>query len=1186
MNRAYRLIWSEAQQAFVAAAEFARARGKRGGAVLLLSAAFLAVPPGPVFAANLPQGGQIVAGTGSIAQSGNTLTVTQGSDKFAANWQSFSIGQGHTVQFVQPSSSAVAMNRVLGSDVSVIQGALKANGQVYLINPNGVLFTPTAQVNVGGLIASTQNLSSEDFLAGRLRFSGHSTAAIRNEGQITAAPGGTVALIAAKIENTGSIAAPQGNVLLGAGKAVTLDLGGPVKIQVEEGALEALIDQGGAIRADGGYVYLTAQAAGDLASAAINHTGITEAKTLATGEKGEIWLMGDMTQGQVNVAGTLDASAPTSGDGGFIETSAAKVKVADGAQVKAGHWLIDPTDYHIGGATPDITGATLSSNLATSDITIATSASGSGNGDIFVRDNVTWTSGHILTLSAHRNIEILATLDASGDAGGKVALKFGQGNASGIIDGKAATYSFGLTGSGFTGKINLQAGPNFSTQLGSDAPPVEYIVITALGNVESSNDGSLQGMRGNLSENYALGANINAGGTSTWDSDGPDVYYGFAPIGNQGTPFTGRFDGLGHTITNLTINRPDTDYVGLFGSADSAHIANVGLVGGSLAGHSEVGALVGYKQNGVIIQSYATGNVSGRDYDVGGLVGWNEGGTISQSYATGSVEGIDYVGGLVGWNDSGTISQSYATARVSGSRILGGLVAGNDSGNIIQSYATGNVSGTDNTVGGLVGYNWDGSIEQSYATGDVTGGNKVGGLVGRNYNNGTIEQSYATGSVTGSDSVGGLVGYKDNGSIIQSYATGAVTGMGPSPANLGGLVGSDNSGTISASFYAITDASGNTINNGGETDGAWSGNNHGINHTLANLKKESLFGESFWDIDDEGGTSRVWRIYDRDTLPLLRWALRPLTITSAVDGGKTYDGTTVTSLPAGLFAFSPSPHDASKLLLGGSLSGQKNADSYTARVYSTQNGYDLIDTRSVNYDIAPRPVTVTADAKSKTVGQSDPPLTYAIGCPTGLSTDCGLVTGETLAGSLSRDAGEAVGAYTIRQDTVTDANNPNYAIAFVGNNLTISAASSGGGSSSGGSGDTGTGTGTGTGGARTDTGTGGTGTGSTGTGVSSGTDTGTGTGTGSGTGSGTGAGGTGTGTGGASGSPGDTGSALRNAIAYVQSQGSRNPQSADPLEFSSGGMTIFAYLGDLPIRVVPPGIRLPEGILSEGEERR
>ncbi|RJX31606.1 MAG: filamentous hemagglutinin N-terminal domain-containing protein [Oxalobacter sp.] len=272
-------------------AERARTRKKRSGA-LLLSAALLA---NLAQAQQLPTGGQIVAGQGNIASAGSTMTVTQNTANMAVNWQSFSIAQGNTVNFVQPSASAVALNRVLGSDISVIQGALKANGKIFLINPNGVLFTPTAQVNVGSLVASTLNLYNADFMAGNYRFEGASSNAITNQGNITTANGGTVALIAARIVNTGKITAPQGKILMAAGSQVTLDLGGPVKIQIEEGALNAVIEQGGGVRADGGLVYLTAKAAGELATAVINHTGITEASSL-TEKGGMIVLEGDRIQ--------------------------------------------------------------------------------------------------------------------------------------------------------------------------------------------------------------------------------------------------------------------------------------------------------------------------------------------------------------------------------------------------------------------------------------------------------------------------------------------------------------------------------------------------------------------------------------------------------------------------------------------------------------------------------------------------------------------------------------------------------------------------------------------------------------------------------------------------------------------------------------------------------------------------
>jgi filamentous hemagglutinin family protein len=189
---------------------------------LAVSSAFLAAPNTHAAAPTLPAGAQTVSGAATVSQSGTTLTVTQTSAKAATNWQSFNIGAGHTVNFVQPSASAVSLNRVIGSDVSVIQGALNANGHVFLLNPNGVLFTQSAQVNVGGIVASTLRMNTEDFMAGRYTFEGAGSGTIVNQGNITAAKGGFVGLIAAKVTNTGSIVAPEGSVVAGAGNRVTL----------------------------------------------------------------------------------------------------------------------------------------------------------------------------------------------------------------------------------------------------------------------------------------------------------------------------------------------------------------------------------------------------------------------------------------------------------------------------------------------------------------------------------------------------------------------------------------------------------------------------------------------------------------------------------------------------------------------------------------------------------------------------------------------------------------------------------------------------------------------------------------------------------------------------------------------------------------------------------------------------
>ncbi|MGL6160663.1 YDG domain-containing protein, partial [Microbulbifer sp.] len=700
MNRIYKVLWSTSRNTWIAAGELAKAQGKSRGAVsstsspsaprvgTLLLAAGLSVPAAPALA-ELPGSGTISAGSGSISSDGTDMLVTQSSDRMSVNWLSFSIGKDNSVTFEQPSASSIALNRVTGSDVSSIQGALSANGRVFLINPNGVLFNPTAQVNVGGLVASTLELSDEDFLAGRHTFEGDSTAAVINEGAIRAAQGGAVALVAARIVNEGSIEAPGGTVAMGSGSRVTLDLGGPVKLRVEKGALNGLIEQGGAIEAGGGQVYLTAKAAGELASSVINHTGVTEARTLASGENGEIVLLGDMDNGEVNVAGTLDASAPEGGDGGFIETSAARVKVADGTAITTlaadgatGTWLIDPNDYTIAESGGDISGDTLSSQLDSNNVTIQ-SADGAtdGNGDIFVNHSVSW-SANTLTLSADRNIEINAEMNASNAAG--LALEYNQADGGGDYFVNAP--------------VNLASTGSFSTKDGSAGGAVQYTIITSLGAQGSDTGADLQGMNGDLSGNYVLGADIDAGETAGWNSGA-----GFDPVGAFNNEFMGRFDGLGHTISDLTINRPDASRVGLFRSTTGATLRNVGLVGGSVTGDDYVGGLVGHNNSSTISNVYATGSVSGDD-DVGGLVGDNDSSTISNAYATVNVTGSTHVGGLVGDNDSSTISNAYATGSVSGTGDIGGLVGYSDSSTISNAYATGRVSG-DFAVGGLVGAN-------------------------------------------------------------------------------------------------------------------------------------------------------------------------------------------------------------------------------------------------------------------------------------------------------------------------------------------------------------------------------------------------------------------------------------------------------------------------------------------------
>ena len=282
---------------------------------------------------------------------------------------------------------------------------------------------------------------------------------------------------------------------------------------------------------------------------------------------------------------------------------------------------------------------------------------------------------------------------------------------------------------------------------------------------------------------------------------------GWLPIGSYSNRnrFKAIFEGNGHTISNLMINRPNTDYVGLFGYIERGTINKVGLLDVDVQGDSYVGGLVGYSRDSNITNSYATGAVKG-DWSVGGLVGlvgYHSRGPITNSYATGAVTGTgNNVGGLVGYSYGGPITNSYATGAVEGNDRVGGLV-GNNFGPITNSYATGAVEGGDYYVGGLVG-NHDGDITNSYATGKVTGtGDFVGGLVG-DMDSGTITNSYATGAVKGDWSVGGLVGNHD-GDITNSYATGSVKGR----TRVGGLVG-DMDGPITNS-YATGAVEGNSV---------------------------------------------------------------------------------------------------------------------------------------------------------------------------------------------------------------------------------------------------------------------------------------------------------------------------------------------------------------------------------------
>ncbi|MFO7791581.1 MAG: GLUG motif-containing protein, partial [Candidatus Saliniplasma sp.] len=247
----------------------------------------------------------------------------------------------------------------------------------------------------------------------------------------------------------------------------------------------------------------------------------------------------------------------------------------------------------------------------------------------------------------------------------------------------------------------------------------------------------------NLGANYTLVDDIDD------TTDGYEEYVnttnGWDPIGD-GYLFYGSFDGQGHVVNDLWINRTTEDSVGLF-EGSGGKLENIGVVGANVTGNDYVGGLVGYN-SGTVNNSYFNVNVNGTGNYVGGLVGRNDG-TVKNSYFNGNVNGADSVGGLVGENYYSTVENSYATGNVSGFYYVGGFVGENYYGTVNNSYATGNVSGYQ-YVGGLVGYN-DNTVNNSYFNGNVNGTDSVGGLVGGNGIDGTVKNSYATGDVSGEE---------------------------------------------------------------------------------------------------------------------------------------------------------------------------------------------------------------------------------------------------------------------------------------------------------------------------------------------------------------------------------------------------------------------------------------------------
>ncbi|EHA0099187.1 filamentous hemagglutinin N-terminal domain-containing protein [Salmonella enterica] len=639
--------------------------------VALLTGLIAGLLPAMALAADLPTGGQIVGGQGSISTSGNQMTIHQQTQNMAANWHSFDIGKNNTVQFVQPNSSSVALNRVTGASGSQIMGTLKANGQVFILNPNGVLFGKNARVDVGGLVASTKNISTTDFMKGQytLSGSGNPGAQVVNQGSLTTSKGGYIVLAGERVSNSGTVTTPSGKTILAAGKTVTLQLdnGGLTSVSVNGSVVNALVENQGLISATNGQVYLTAKGQDMLLNTVVNNSGTVEAKGLAN-RGGEIVLNGG-DSGVVSQSGHLLADSQT-GQGGKITLEGQNIHLAGGSLTTAtgktgggevyvgGGW--QGQDSHIKNASKVVM-----DKAATVDV----SATENGNGGTAVlwSDDYTNFRGTVLAkggaksgdggrveTSSHRNLQASGAVDASARAGhgGEWLLDptdvtiVGAGADTGIDSATAdGTDIFTPTASG--GQIlnssivnQLNAGTSVTVKTSGTDTDGETGNITVNANIikTAGTDAKLTLLADN---NISTGDNVSIGAT------------------------TGKLNLdllAGNTTNNASIS------LGKF--------INISLNGGDLladAGNSASGVSLTFVNNGKIKGGNVTLNLSrglgGYAYNVNADNDLTINGSVTGSTGWGAVLGFT-AGGKLAMNSPGSISLQANDPGNGGGRVL------------------------------------------------------------------------------------------------------------------------------------------------------------------------------------------------------------------------------------------------------------------------------------------------------------------------------------------------------------------------------------------------------------------------------------------------------------------------------------------------------------------------------------
>lgn len=783
-------------------------------AVLTAWCGLTVLPAHALDAGALPTNGQITAGSGSIGQSGTTMTVTQTSDRMAATWNTFNIGANATVNFVQPTSSSVALNRVTSGDASQILGQLNANGQVYLINPSGILFGAGSSVNVGGLVASTLNISDANFMTGKNAFDLEgASGSVINQGNITAADGGYVALLGAQVRNEGNIIARLGSVVLAAGEKMTLDFNGDglINVEVNNATLNANVLNSGLLQADGGAVIMTARATDAMLSNVVNNSGVIEARSLQN-RNGSILLDGGTgdDSGVVANSGTLNISGLGSGEtGGSAKVLGQYVGLFDGTRIDAsgdagGGTVLIGGNYQ-GSGTEHQSDAVFMGG----DATIKADAVNSGNGGTVVL----WSTG-----STRFHGDISAQAGGATGRGGKVETSGHDLQASGLVHVGAAS---GQGGDWLIDPYNLNITSAASVNMTASSP------FTSSGAANSTLSSAT--LNASLSE----GANVvvlTAAGSPTNGGD-INVLDDVKAVGNSSLTLQAHrsINMSNHVISNATGKSLNVSLIANFGNTGNGSIA---LSGSTIS-----------TNGGNLTTSSNTINVSGSTIDAGG---GNINMVANQSNTSATTDAFVVTGG------------SRIVTNGSGSIVVDGTTLGSGNGtrifstnNTIAATGSGNltVSGNASSGFGVLVCSTAATSSQTLTvgSGNLTVKANSGGFAGAS--RGVYLAASGTGSVTLNATAGGAINV--NGSSTGSYgtvlnSTGASSGISIATTGDINITGNTSGGTTPA-LALIASGSGTSSATGAQVNVTstagnitMTGNNTVINNSSGSFKALSI----------------------------------------------------------------------------------------------------------------------------------------------------------------------------------------------------------------------------------------------------------------------------------------------------------------------------------------------------------